>query len=105
MVSMATKNGKPQCSETKAENDCVQWTVCRGQSRYEAEVVAVRAKKKLKAEASDANPIGKSELAARIKSRSHHHVDRGETERSPERARDKARRALYCETRQDKTCY
>ena len=30
MVSMATKNGKPQCSETEAENGCVQGTVCRG---------------------------------------------------------------------------
>jgi len=30
MVSMATKNGKPQCSETKAESDCVQRTVCSG---------------------------------------------------------------------------
>jgi hypothetical protein len=31
IVSMVTKNGKPpQCSETKAENDCVQRTVCRG---------------------------------------------------------------------------
>ena len=30
MVSMATKNGKPQCSETEGENGCVQRTVCRG---------------------------------------------------------------------------
>jgi hypothetical protein len=80
----------------------VQLTVCRGQSRYEAEVVAVRAKKKLKAEASDANPIGKSELAARIESRSHHHVERGETKRSPEaRGQSPKGAVLRDETRQD----
>jgi hypothetical protein len=44
----------------------------------------VRAKKKLKAVASDARSSGKSELAARIKSRSHHHVEQCKAERRPE---------------------
>jgi hypothetical protein len=44
----------------------------------------VRAKKKLIAVDSDANPIRKSELAARVESRSGHHMDGSRTLRVSE---------------------
>jgi hypothetical protein len=45
-------------------------------------VAAVRAKKKLIAVDSDANPIRKSELAARVESHSGHHMDESKMNRT-----------------------
>jgi hypothetical protein len=64
-------------------------------------VVAVRAKKKLIAVDSDANPIRKSELAAWVKLCSHHHLEWWETKNKTPKAKEKAQR--HCMARQRPT--
>ena len=82
--------------------------LCRGLSWYEAEVVAVRAKKKLKAVASGANPIGKSELVAWVELRHYHHVEQWGTEREALKQEGQSQKGavLRDETRRDaEDCY
>ena len=62
-------------------------------------MVAVRAKRKLRAVASDASATGKSELAAQVELRHHHHVGRCKAESRPASKRKKPRRALYGKTK------